>query len=379
MRTPASLLLAEMLTVMRTHAEKYGINEAHVLESIYLAMQNEGVEHDGDGRTYVQRSYLEWAEHISWMKERSVLRLLTKMRKDGLIERMNLGSSNWWTINSEHISDWGDFMSGGDFMSEGGDNLSEELSGCGVEVSGEGSDIMSGGDLKSDLYIHYTSSSNSLDRYPRSLGETGIIQETGIIPGTDIIHPINEVKREVDAPAKEKKVKKSKSKYYTYEQWDYDAALWAKIKEEGFIPARETRKALLLGSFLVAMKYQYGTVMAVAGTEFSGKLGKLSSNCLEYFTAIEGGNELRGFNVALDYVKWYVTQDVDEFLANKGRTVNLCFSTFAYRDAYQQATEAGKIKPKSKVRKGALALSDSAWIYAEDREADALLNPGERF
>lgn len=321
------LITGEILILLRSLAAKYGIDEALILQDLHLAIESDGVPHE-DGRVYVQRSNLDWLEVLPWRKDRWIRTLLAKMLKDGLLISRNLGSANWWTIDYA------------------------------------GADLMAGSAMADNAMPSNTSSNDSVTEENHTSVREGV--STGV---TDKSTEVADNARAVTAtPAKT---------HYDFRHYDFGADVWRQIREQGTLPAKESHKSILIGSFLVAMKYGHDREMAIAAPEFRGKLGKTAQECLDYFIAMAHGDELIGLNRALDYVKWFVTQEEDDFLTSKGRSVNLCFSRFAYRDAYDAAQHGRAAKKgKSKSRKGSLAGSDSKWVTDEQRNS---LGDGEVF
>ncbi len=95
-----------------------------------------------------------------------------------------------------------------------------------------------------------------------------------------------------------------------------------------------------------------------------GKLGKAIATMLRHFDDLHDGDEAAGTKAAFEYIKWYVTQEEDEFIIDKNRNINLCFHVYAWRDTY---VPGSKGRRKRKGRGSALDLSDSTWVSDEDR------------
>ena len=153
---------------------------------------------------------------------------------------------------------------------------------------------------------------------------------------------------------------------YSWEHYEWDAATWAAIREGNF-PENERPASVLVGAYLLGMKLEHGVTTAVLAPEFNGKIGAIARNCIDYFTAVNGGDELAGFNAALDYVRWYITNREVAFIVEKGRSINLCFSSYGYRDAYQEAKIGENLTDERK--KGALRFNRVGVILTHEERA----------
>ena len=166
-----------------------------------------------------------------------------------------------------------------------------------------------------------------------------------------------------DVSAVAKKGKKKGRKFYSWEHYDWAPEVWEGIKR-GEYPENERPSTILIGAFLIGLHVLDDTTnVLVEAKEFNGKLGTTARNCFEYFTAQQNGDELEGMRAALDYIKWFLKTD-NGFIVEKGRTINICFSIWAYRDAYQEF-RLGKDVKADRAR-GALAVGDFRYVKSEE-------------
>jgi hypothetical protein len=124
--------------------------------------------------------------------------------------------------------------------------------------------------------------------------------------------------------------------YRTWKDYAWDAETWAAIRN-GKLPDGETYPSVLIAAYLAWMHEEHGTTKQVQSVEILGKLGEYAKWCLGSFTACADEDGIAGLRDALNYVWWYVTQEMDTWFIKKNRPVTLCFHPSAFRDAYGAA------------------------------------------
>ncbi len=101
------LIHEEPLQVLPSLAAKIGLNEAIMLQQIhYWLRKSKNVR---DGKPWIYNTYAEWEKQFPWWSNRTIKRIVDKLRSDGLIEttskynKLNIDQTLWYTINYEKL------------------------------------------------------------------------------------------------------------------------------------------------------------------------------------------------------------------------------------------------------------------------------------
>ncbi|TPR43183.1 replication protein [Apilactobacillus micheneri] len=95
------------LVVSTPLAEEIGLNEAIVLQQLHYWLQRSN--HKINGRIWIYNSYDAWQEQFPFWNVRTVKRVITKLKNQGIIivdrfNRAGFDKTNWYTINYEKFN-----------------------------------------------------------------------------------------------------------------------------------------------------------------------------------------------------------------------------------------------------------------------------------
>lgn len=156
--------------------------------------------------------------------------------------------------------------------------------------------------------------------------------------------------KEKDPPVGERKTKRKPVQRYDADYYikELTPEIWERAMQEGVFPKKHSDVAMLLASYIVAMKLWRSVDYPLDGKDFSGKIGKNASECLNFFT-METQDPIVGFRSAVEYVKWFVAQEESTFIGKAGWSIALCFTRDMYRQYRIQATQGISINDMGKV------------------------------
>lgn len=311
----------EFLDALHTLALRFGPSEALFLLQLLRDIAQEGIEEDG--QRWVQRTYADLHDKMSWMTQRSIERTATKCRGSGvLLVRSEKGrKANWYSVSCEAL---------------GFDPATT---------------------TKCRKYTPPSISSPSEDK-PTS-GELETPEK-----GTSPSEKGNE--EEVSPSKKGKNPSKPAPEYYDHEFYEEKLGEggWDRIRN-GWIPENETRRTLLIAAFLCVVWAAHHYRIQLRGSSLNGKLARTTKYCLEHFVAKHDGDELAGLNEALDYIRWWVTQEDDPWLRKHRYNHALLFSESGYISGWESRGER-IVQPRS-----SLELNRHVKVIApEDRTLD---------
>jgi hypothetical protein len=332
-----NLLSRAAVVALAGLAKEVGAEGALLLQELHYMIEEVGTDAFGDGMRYVQLSHGEWAEALPWTSARTVRRTLDRLAKMDRLVIRRTGSSfaNWYALP-------GQSGQGGGQNGHIEQTVDRRENGPGGEAGQNGQTLYKEDDTSSSLLEDNTSSKEN-----DHVNDTLSVNET----------------------TKESKKPKSNTQYYTYKNYDFSKEEWIGIRR-GEFPSGHNRNAILIGAYLVAMQmYHPERKTQIARAEFGGRLSKPVSAMLAYFVAFHDDDEVAGLNAALDYIRWFCSQEENDFITQKAWAPTLCFALSFYRDAYAASQFGRDAKRGSrKSRKGALGLSDSKWLTLEERE-----------
>lgn len=148
---------------------------------------------------------------------------------------------------------------------------------------------------------------------------------------------------EAGAKNKTAKAKKKSRKVYTWEHYaKYTAEEWKAARETGDLPGKEKFHTLLIGAFLLGNYKKHRIEEGLLATDFNGKYGKLASEMLQYFTLMHDGDELAGFNAALDFIKEFLELPLDSFVGKAQWPMELAFQRQQYRRMHAAKPQTGR-------------------------------------
>lgn len=166
---------------------------------------------------------------------------------------------------------------------------------------------------------------------------------------------------EVEEVEEVEKPKKKKKKYYDWKHYaEISTEEWRQAKTEGTFPGKENANTLLLGAYLLGMKRKHNIEVGLTAADFGGKYGKLAKEMLAFFTMQAGGDDIKGFNQALDWIKEFIHAPRDSFPGKSNWPIQMAFS----RDVYRQHG-SGQFTPKTGKK-----INDTGTVVMrkEDRE-----------
>lgn len=175
-------------------------------------------------------------------------------------------------------------------------------------------------------------------------GELTQVLDQSNLPSTSINNlAIGDEKPKTPRKRKKGEKKPKKNRYYDWTHYaKFSTEEWKLARQEGKWPGKETGLTLLLGAYLLAMKRKHGVETGLTPGDFNGKYGTLSKKMLEFFTDQHGGDELKGFNAGLDWIREFVYAPADSFVGKAGWPLQMAFS----RDMYRQHG-TGQFLPKT--------------------------------
>lgn len=95
------------LMVLPSLAVSIGLNEAIFVQQLHYLLQMS--QNERDGSMWVYNSMAEWAEVFPFLSERTIQRIITSLKKSGVIEvtnkynRMKMDKTYWYSINYEEL------------------------------------------------------------------------------------------------------------------------------------------------------------------------------------------------------------------------------------------------------------------------------------
>ena len=136
---------------------------------------------------------------------------------------------------------------------------------------------------------------------------------------------------------------KRKNSFYTWEHYSqYTPEQWKAARTDGIMPGKEQRHTLILGAYLLGLHEKHGIDVGLIPSDFNGKYGKLAKEMLDFFSNEDDGDQLKGFNRALDWIKEYLAFPKDSYYGKESWPIQMCFTRDIYRMAGKKAPSGYK-------------------------------------
>ena len=157
-----------------------------------------------------------------------------------------------------------------------------------------------------------------------------------------------------------------KNQFYTWEHYaKFTPEDWKAARDTGTLPGKERFQTLVIGAYLLGMHQKHKQDIGLVPGDFNGKYGKLSSAMLTFFTEAHGGDKLKGFNEALDWIKEFVSAPADSFIGKASWPIQMAFNRDMYRqkglrkyDVGRKRNNTGRVIWNEEQRKAAIAAAD---------------------
>lgn len=96
------------MMVLPSLAQKIGLNEALVLQQFHYWIKQSGNKRDG--RFWIYNTYDNWAEQFSFWSKSTVIRLIEKLEKLGLLivsnyNKVKFDRTKWYSIDYDKVNE----------------------------------------------------------------------------------------------------------------------------------------------------------------------------------------------------------------------------------------------------------------------------------
>lgn len=162
---------------------------------------------------------------------------------------------------------------------------------------------------------------------------------------------------------KRKQAKKKKdggAKFYDWKQYDIGTEAWDKVRQ-GEYPEKENYATMIIGAYLVALKYAQDLSVKLGSSDYSRLLGG-ARQCFDYFE--------KDMSRVMEYVSWFCNQSGDSFVGRAGWTTHMLFMNSNFRQ-FEAAPKAKAKTTLSNVQQRNNALpGQKAYMDEAERMAD---------